>query len=99
MNPPTVFHHLAGSLTQSIRSNEPRLIFTRDEEIGSSTDSIPLFIFGLANFEINMKDWDCEGRTRAAEQMKVEMQARAKDTVEERDMKPKRKKVWATIKE
>lgn len=35
MNPPTVFCHLAGSLTQSIRSNEPRLIFTRDEEIGS----------------------------------------------------------------
>lgn len=35
MNSPTVFCHLAGSLTQSIRSNEPQLIFTREEEIGS----------------------------------------------------------------
>lgn len=47
MNPPTVLCHLAGSLTQSIRSNEPQLIFTRDEEIGSlQPGSIPLFICG-----------------------------------------------------
>lgn len=35
MNSLIVFCHLAGSLTQSIRSSEPKLIFTRDVEIGS----------------------------------------------------------------
>lgn len=72
MNPPTVFRHLAGSLTQSIRSNEPQLIFTRDEEIGSFQPT--RFRFSSADlpvFEINMKDCEGEGGTKAAERTKA----------------------------
>lgn len=72
MNPRTVFHHLAGSLTLSIRSNEPQLIFTRDEEIGSFQATQFRFSSGdLPVFEINMKDCEGEGRTKAAEHTKA----------------------------
>lgn len=103
MNPPTVFCHLAGSLTQSIRSNEPRLIFTRDEEIGSFQPT--RFRFSSADlpvFEINMKDCEGEGGTKAAERTKAGRRERAEgDVAEERgeDTEPKRNKVWAKRKE
>lgn len=66
MNPPTVFCHLASSLTQSIRSNEAQLIFARDEEIGSlQPTSFHFPSEDLPVFEINMKRFEDEGRTRA----------------------------------
>lgn len=102
MNPPTVFCHLAGSLTQSIRSNEPQLIFTRDEEIGSFQPT--RFRFSLADlpvFEINMKDCEGEGGTKAAERTKAgrsERERRGRGGGEG-DTEPNRNKVWANMKE
>lgn len=59
MNPPTVFCHLAGSLTQSIRSNEPQLIFTRDEEIGSLQPTP--FHFSSADLAVLKSTWKIGG--------------------------------------
>lgn len=59
MNLPTVFCHLAGSLTQSIRSNEPLLIFTRDEEIGS-LQATP-FHFSSVDLPVLKSTWKIGG--------------------------------------
>lgn len=102
MNPPTVFRHLAGSLTQSIRSNEPQLIFTRDEEIGSFQPT--RFRFSstdLPVFEINIKDCEGEGGTKAAERTlagRSEWEWRGRsEGKRETDKEPNRNKVWANM--
>lgn len=71
MNPPTVLCHLAGSLTQSIRSNEPQLIFTRDGEIGSLQPA-PFHFSFVDQFRNQHERLECEGRTRAGEHIKAE---------------------------
>lgn len=74
MNPPTVFRHLANSLTQSIRSNEPQLIFTRDKEIGSLQPAP--FHFSSVDLPVSKSTWKIAVRgqnksRRAHESMKV----------------------------
>lgn len=59
MNPPTVFCHLASSLTQSIRSNEPWLIFAWDEEIGSLQPT--LFHFSFVDLPVLKSTWKIGG--------------------------------------
>lgn len=103
MNPPTVFRHLAGSLTQHIRSNEPQLIFTRDEEIGSFQPT--RFCFHPQTCQFLKSTWKI-ARVRAEQkqqsaQKRWEVSERGGEAAEERqrDKEPNRNQVWANMEE
>lgn len=92
MNPPTVFCHLAGFLTQSIRSNEPRLIFTRDREIGSLQPTP--FHFSSVDLPVLKSTWKIGGwgqnKSRRAHESRKVSKSKGQSGGERRGAKHKR---------